>query len=385
MALEPIQQLKNLLGQAKQVLIFLPQNPTGDAIGSGWAFYFFLKRKGIEATLAFSDDTGSVQKFHFLPQPKEITHRISGARDFMLSFNTRLNKITNVRTATEGEEFKIYITPERGAIDPQDFSFIPAKFKYDLVVVLDCPDKESVGKLYEENSDIFYEVPIVNIDHHSTNDNFGQINFVDMTASSTAEILAGLIESLDPFSLDETIVNCLLAGIISATNSFQKRNTTPKALTIAAKLMEKGADQKRIVRYLYKTQPLHILKLWGRVMARLKWDENLGLVWAPVYLEDFVQSRSNPKDLPLILEKIKDNYSTGRIFLVFYNETTDTLAGIAKCAKAEDLGKISSLFGGSVFQDSVTFRLRGKDMIEAEQEIVNKLSKITEQSSPTPF
>jgi len=380
MALEPIQQLEKILGQAKNVLIFLPQNPNGDAIGAGWAFYFFLKKKGIEPTLAFVDEVENFKKFQFLRQPKNITNKISGARDFMLSFNTKYNKIMGVRSETEGEEFKIYITPEHGSIDPRDFSFIPAKFKFDFVAVLGSPDKESLGKLYEENPDMFYEVPIVNIDHHSTNDNFGQINIVSMTASSVSEILTGIIEKVDPILLDEVIAECLLAGIISATESFQKKNTTPKALQISANLIDKGADQQKIIRYLYKTQPFNLLKLWGRIMARLKWNEQLQLVWTPVFLEDFIQSRSNPKDLSSILEKIKDNYSTGRIFLVFYNETPDVLAGLIKCARPEDCIKINSLLNGRLFQDLITFKLQSKDIQNAEKEILEKLTVIAKQA-----
>ncbi len=73
----------------------------------------------------------------------------------MLAFNTKFNKITNVKTERVEDELRIFITPEKGSIDPRDFSFIPAKFKYDLVISVGCADKESIGKVYEENPDIF--------------------------------------------------------------------------------------------------------------------------------------------------------------------------------------------------------------------------------------
>ena len=111
-------------------------------------------------------------------------------------------------------------------------------------------------------------------------------------------------------------------------------------------------------------------------MARLKWNEELKMVWAPVFLEDFVQSRSNPQELPLILEKIKDNYSTGRLFLVFYNETPENLAGMIKCAWPGDLNKVAMLLEGKIKQDLVTFNIGAKDMTIAEKEIMEKISKI---------
>ncbi len=376
MALEPIQQLEKLLLGAKNVLIFLPQDPDGDAIGAGWALYFFLKKKSINSTLAFVDDAKNARRFKFLPVPENITANISGAREFVLVFNTKYNNIINVRSEKNDEELKIYITPERGAIDPRDFSFAPAKYKYDLAVVLGSPDKESLGKIYTDNPDIFYEIPIVNIDNHGNNENFGQINVAELTASSVSEILAGVLEKFNNFSVDQNAAECLLAGIMSATDSFQKKNTTPRALETAARLMELGADQQKIVRHLYKTQPLNVIKLWGRIMARLKWDEALGLIWAPAYLEDFVQSRSASADIPLILDKIKESYSTGKIYLVYYNETENIIAGAAKCAKSEDTRKIAEIFGGELIQDTIKFKIEGKNMIEAEQEIVSKLKNL---------
>jgi phosphoesterase RecJ-like protein len=373
MALELIQQLEKLLNESKNVLIILPQNPGGDAIGSGWAFYFFLEKKGINVTLAFFDEFKETKRFGFLPTPKNICESISTAREFVLAFNTKFNKISDVKSEFADDELRIYITPEKGSIDPRDFSFIPAKFKYDSVVVLDSPDKETLGKIFEENPDLFYEVPVVNIDHHPNNENFGQINLVNITASSAAEIVYEAFKKIDPESLDENISSCLLSAIISDTDSFQRKNTTPKALQIAAELMDRGANQQEIIRWLYKTQPFNMLKLWGRVMARLNWDEEKKLVWSLVTIEDFVQSRSNPQDIPFILEKIKDNYSSGDIFMVLYNEKPDLISAVVKCTEIQMTRKIANLFEGQIKQEIAVFKINGKNILEAEKEVIEKI------------
>lgn len=374
MALEPIQQLENLLLNSKNVLIFIPENPDGDTLSAAYAFSLFLGKKEINSTLVFSDKEKLAEKYNFLPQPKNITGELKGIRDFVLVFSTKYNKIMNVRTKSEDSEFKIYITPERGAIDPRDFSFVPAQYKYDLAVVLGSPDKETLGKTYEDNPDIFYELPVVNIDYHSTNENFAQVNIVELTASSVAEVLVGIMGKINEFSIDANIAECLLAGILSATESFQKKNTTPRSLETAARLMDLGADQQKIVKYLYKTQPFHVLKLWGRIMARLKWEENLGLVYAPVLLEDFVQSRSVPAELYEILGKLKDNYSAGKIYLVYYSERENLIAGLAKCVRREDLEKLAKVFGGEIAGDAVKFKMENIKLEEAEAEIIQKIT-----------
>ena len=373
MSLDSSQQFENILKNTKHALIFMAQNSGGDAIGSAWATYFFLKKIGIEATVAVPNNNQQFDRFSFLTKPENIIESLAGARDFVLAFNTENNKITNVRTERGEAELRIFITPEKGSIDPRDFSFIPAKFKYDLVIVLGSADKESLGKIYEENPDIFYEVPVINIDHHAENDNFGQLNIVDITASSTSEVLTDLLQKIGEKNIDETIAENLLTGIIDATNSFQKKNTTPKSLRIAAALMAKGADQQKIIRYLYKTQPFHLLKLWGRVMARLFWEDDMGLAWAPVYIEDFVQSRSNPSDIPFILDKIKENYSAGKIFMVLYNETAGQAHGIIKCSNNEQLKKTAETLNVKVSGEICEFFEEANDTTEAGQRIVEKL------------
>ncbi len=373
MSLDNTQQLQNVLKSAKHVLIFMAQDFSGDAVGAGWAMYSFLKKMDIEATIVVPSDERYLERFSFLEKPEDIIDSLAGARDFVLAFNTKFNKITNVRTERVEEELRIFITPEKGSIDPRDFSFIPAKFKYDLVIVLGSPDKESLGKVYEENPDIFYEVPVVNIDHHTENDNFGQVNLVDITASSTCEVVADLMQKIDEKKIDENMAESLLTGIIDATNSFQNKNTTPKSLHIGSTLMLKGADQQKIIRYLYKTQPLHLLKLWGRVMARLYWEDDIALAWAPVFLEDFVQSRSKPSDVPFILDRVKENYSAGKIFMVLYNETAGEVKGVIKCISTDQTKKIAEILEAKMIGEVCEFSMQSDDTTQAGKNIVEKL------------
>ncbi len=377
MALSTAQQFKNLIEKSKNILLVLPQNPNGDAICSAWSLYFLLKKRNISSSILLRDEFKESEKFSFLPKPENIVSSASGSRDFVLSFNTRFNKIINVKQEFLNDELRVYITPEKGSIDPRDFSFIPAKFKFDLLIVFGSPDKESLGKIYEENPDIFYEVPLINVDNNPNNENFGQVNLVNITASSVSEaVFRVLEESSFSSEITEETANCLLSGIISATDSFQKINTSPKTLEIAAKLMIAGADQQTIIRWLYKTQSFNILRLWGRVMARLNWDENLKFAWSLVTLEDFVQSRSKPEDIPAVLEKIKENYSAGETFAVLFNEKEDIVSGIAKLSSESDIKKIADALKGEIRKDLIFFKFPGKNILEAEKEMLEKIKSL---------
>jgi len=371
MTLEPQDQLKRFLENSKEILILIPENPSADAVGASWALYGFLEKRGLVPTIAFSNNLAA--KFDFLKKPERMLTKISGARDFVLSFDVNQNKIVKIRHEELDGKFNIYLTPERGAINPKDFSFILAKFKYDLIIVIDSSDLEKLGKIYADNPDLFFEVPIVNIDHKSGNDNFGQINLTDVTASSCSEILSQAMESIGASSIDERIATCLLTGIIGATESFQKKNTTPRALQIAANLMDKGANQQEIVRWLYKTHPLHVLKLWGRTMAKLNWHPESRLVWTELTVEDFVQSRSNPQDLPLILDKLQENYSEGRLFMALYNDTPKTTVALIKVVSQETIGKIYPFLGGEIKRGILEIKFSSNDLQKIGETMAEKI------------
>ena len=374
MSLEPQAQFHKFITDSKEVIIFIPENPNFDAIGSAFALAFWLKKRNISATIVSPDYTKA--KFSFLPEPEKIVSQISGAREFVLSFNTNRNKITGLRQETVGDFFNVYLTPEKGSIDPRDFSFILAKFKYDLIIVLDSPDLASLGKTYINNSDLFFEVPIVNIDHKSNNENFGQINLVDATASSCAEILKTILENIDAPAISENVATNLLAGIIGATNNFQKKNTTPKSLLFSAELMDRGANQQGIIRFMYKTQPLNILKLLGRVMSKLNWDEKNQLVWTSLSLEDFVQSRTTPENLPIILEKLQENYTDGQIFIIFHNDTPNSTKALLKTTGAETLRKIALAFDAMIKYDLLEITLNQSDLEMAARATLEKIEAI---------
>ena len=160
------------------------------------------------------------------------------------------------------------------------------------------------------------------------------------------------------------------------SDSFQKKNTTPRSFVVASSLMDKGADQQEIIRWLYKTQPLHILKLWGKAMAKIRWDENIKLIWSTLSIEDFVQSRASSKDITTILEKLEENYSEGKIFMLGYKDTPETSTLVLKTANPELTQKLAPALFGRARRDFIIIKKNQPDMEKAAGEIIEKISQI---------
>lgn len=333
-------QFTKLLLKSTHVLIILPENPNYDTLSSGLGLSHFCNQKNIQTTLAYIDPQENQKSLNFLETPKNtnITHSLTGSRDLILSFKTKYNNILKTKTERLEDEFRIYITPEQGMVDSRDFSFMPAKFPYDLIITLGMTERESAGKIHDEVPDLFYEMPVINIDNKNENNQFGQLNIVKITASSIAEIVGELFQSIDKESISKDCANCLLTGIISATHSFQKQNTTPNSMNLASYLIEKGADQQNIVQHLYKTQPLSLIKLWGKAMANLNNDEKNDLIWTILSKKEIETTEAQTNDLYTVLKKIKQNYSDGKIYIILYEDEKNNYTAIID---AEKIGGLS--------------------------------------------
>lgn len=370
MSLTPLEQFSELVRQSVRPIIFLPAYPDKDTLSSGIALFRLFSKLGKEVTLAGDHLSSHLAELPFLPTPDTVLETLAGTRDFVLAFNTEYNKILSMRSEQDENSLRIFITPERGSIDPRDFSFIPGQIRYDAAFVLGAPDKEHLGKIYEENPDLFYEIPVADIDNRSENEHFGQFNLVETTASSVSEILYDAFLIIGKDLMDQEMAETLLTGIIAATESFQKKNTTPKALKTASALIDAGADREKIVLSLYKTQPFHLLKLWGRLMSRLKLEESVRLAYATASIEDFVQSRSNPEDIPAILEKIRGNFSAGAYFAVLFPETAETSRVFLKTSQNGSAGNLAAAIEGAELKgDTLSFPIpapadeRGEELL----------------------
>ena len=110
-------------------------------------------------------------------------------------------------------------------INEADVSFQHGMNKFDLIFVMDTGNLEHLGALYEDNVEMFFNTPVINIDHHASNTDFGQVNMVDVNASSTTEVLYEFFDYLEKKTnkkfITEDIATLLLAGIITDTGSFQ--------------------------------------------------------------------------------------------------------------------------------------------------------------------
>ncbi len=322
MALAIEQQINSLLRRHNKILICLPAQPTTDAIASGLAMYGVLQRLGkpakvVAAGFALPDN------HRFLPKSDEIEHDLTALKKFVIGVDVSRTKAEAVHYDIQNDRLNIYLTPKNGYFEERDVSLSSSDYEFDLIIVLDSRDLASLGKVFENNAEFFHHTPIINIDHHPANEHFGEVNLVHVTATSISEIIFELLEHFERNLVDEYIATQLLTGIISKTKSFKTNTVTPRSLAIASHLIASGARREEIVKNLYQTKSLPVLKLWGRALSQLQADLPRKIVWSILRQQDFLETNTGPYDLAAVIDELIVNTPDAQHVYIIY-ETGDT-------------------------------------------------------------
>jgi len=160
---------------------------------------------------------------------------------------------------------------------------LPGDAEQRVLLALDCASESRLGP----DPEVLVSVPlVVNIDHHHDNTRFGAVNLVVPDASSTSEVLRDVFRELD-VELTPEIAEALYIALVTDTGRFQYANTTPKALRLAAELVEAGADVHKVFQGVYESVQFAKLKLLARALERAQVYEGGRLVVSYLLRDDF--------------------------------------------------------------------------------------------------
>ncbi len=311
------QQIFRQLEKANSVLIIFPTDWNGDAVAAALALFLFLKQLSLNVEIVGFKDKNSKNPLSFLPAFSQIQMDLHNLRRFIVSLDISQAKVNQIKYTIDGQKLDFIISPASGWFKPDDVSSRAGEFKYDLIVSLGSADLESLGKIYDQNVEFFYKTTIINIDCQSANEDYGQINFVDLNAVAVTEILFYLLKNYKPEWLNEDIATCLLAGIIVATRNFKTPNLTPRTLLTTSDLISLGARREEIVDHLYRSRDLIILKLWGRILNNLRSQANGQLIWSKLSALDFKETGASDEGLNDIVDELIANIPTAKLIVIF--------------------------------------------------------------------
>lgn len=375
-------QIIELIKNGKKILI-LPSAPLdGDSLGGAISMYLVLKKLKKEVTVICKDPVPDL--LQFLPNMKILGNKMNSTTDFIITLDCKNIKLETIKTAKEDDKVNIIITPKEGYISEENLTFNKGKADYDLVITLDCAELSQLGKIYEENIELFHQIPVINIDHHISNEHFGKLNYVDIMASSTTELLLPMIEELSKEEnidlIDEDVATLLLTGIITDTGSFQNANTTPRSFAISAQLIAYGARQQEIIQHIYKTKQLSQLKLWGRVLSKIQTDEKYKIVWSAVSQQDFKDTESSEDQTGDIIDELMTNAPGAEIVLLMKEKEEGYVSVSCRTtAPSIDASKFAEYFGGGGHARAAGFRVSDMSLRDAEYKVIQYAKKFQQE------
>lgn len=163
--------------------------------------------------------------------------------------------------------------PGAGALQSLSHQKISA---FDCVVFMDCSEASRAGKVAQMN---LKNKPTLNIDHHISNTRFASVNWVELKASSTCEMVHRLYQKLK-VTIDADIALMLYAGMAVDTGSFRYSNTSAQTHRIAASFIDKGVRPAHVYHRLFENNSFSDIQLLGRILLTIKRNAQGKIAWA---------------------------------------------------------------------------------------------------------
>jgi phosphoesterase RecJ-like protein len=300
-------QIHQHIQKANSLALVSHQNPDGDTLGSALAFAQYL-----------------------LDQGKEV-------KIFCLSLvPDKFNFLHNIDIVSN---------------DPKVFTDV------DTITVLDCGDLRYAG-VAELLKD--HDATIINIDHHATNEKYGEFNLVMDKWASTTEVVYNFFK-INNVRITPAMATALLTGLITDTDNFTNGATSYTALTAASELLRLGANWIVINRSLLQNKSIHLLKLWGLVLSRLKKKEEANLAYTYLTNKDMVAHGADDADVEGIANFLNKLNNDDAAISLFMKETEDgKIKGSFRTTKdGVDVAAMAKKLGGGGHKKAAGFTVEG--------------------------
>ena len=218
----------------------------------------------------------------------------------MLAFGLAARDADKQVTASFGSPYSVpgnlKFLPTELLTTPDEFPAAP-----ELMVVFDAGSPERLAEL---GSNAAKAEKLIVIDHHATNQGFGDVSLVDPSAAATGELVHDLLIELG-WKVTPDIAKCLLTAIVTDTGRFQYASTSPRTLRLAADLVAAGASPSEIGRHIYEEAPFGYIRAAGAALSRANLDRERGVVSATITHTDLAAAGIDWGDIDNLVDTIR--------------------------------------------------------------------------------
>lgn len=309
----------DLIEKSRYILIITHVNPDADTISSALAFSNFLAEN-------------------------KIKHKVFNISDNLpdnLDFIERFDKITNVMP----------------------------KF-FDLAISVDCGSTNRFGFELDEN------IPLINIDHHKSNNNFGKVNIVNFEKSSTAEVVYDFFR-YNGLYITKNTATALYVGIYDDSLAFTISRCDELTFEKVNFLVKCGANPSAIANKLVRRDSLAKYRAIPKVLESLElYDEgNVASILArPQWLK---QSGAHVRDTEVVLDMV---LSIAIVKIAFFLRITDNKIRVSIRSKGSiDVSEVAKKFDGGGHVNAAGFSIESLDLDEAKEVVLKEILETTKE------
>lgn len=242
----------------------------------------------------------------------------------------------------------------------------------DLVIVLDCGNLERISANLEN-----YDGKVMNLDHHISNEYYGDLNYVDIEASATAEVVFMLLEYLGydiEISKNKVDVGtCLYTSLVTDTGSFRHSNVTERTHKIAGDLIKIGVNNSNIYVSLFDNRSLNKLHLIGSAFegAELLFDNKLAV--SALSLETLKKYNCEKEDTSDVIGNLLS--LKGVSVAVLLKESEDGIKASLRSKYDFDVRSIAEKFGGGGHVKASGVMQKGVTLEVAKNNLISEIGK----------
>lgn len=221
------------------------------------------------------------------------------------------------------------------------------------LVVFDVAAPDRLGELAEVAE---RAGTVVVVDHHLSNDGFGDVTVIDPSAAASAQLAVYLIESLG-WPIDSTVAECLLTGLVTDTGRFQYAATSGEVMRVAARLIDAGARPEVIGQAVYESAPFAALGVTGAVLSRAVLEKERSLVWSVVTAADLAGAGVAAGQVDGLIDDLRIAREADVALLL--KQTEDGWKGSLRSRGGTNVAAVAGTFGGGGHHNAAGFTADG--------------------------
>ena len=212
--------------------------------------------------------------------------------------------------------------------------------KYDLAIAVDVASKDRMvfGTAIFDNA-----VFRVNIDHHKTNNGYGDLNIIEGDAACVGVILHKIFTAWN-LEIPTDVARCIYTSLLTDTGGFRYENTTPETFMLAAELVRLGVSPTYEFRACYETKPQSMVQFQAYVVSNTVFYNSGKIAFSKITRSDMSKFGATDDYTEGIVEVLRTSKNVE--IAAILKETKEGYTKVSLRSKTVDVTPIVMDFGG---------------------------------------